>query len=316
MVLISILFFFVATFLMIAIAVVVASMALRRGTTPDQLAAADGEEAALLLRSEQFSTISLWHRLLDQFDFADRLQRHLAQADLSWSVGRLTLAMLLAGSLSLVVLLQISFLPRWAPFLVGTFLGFTPWFYVLRRRSRRFRRFQEAFPDALDSLARALRAGYPFAAALDIVASEAPQPVAAEMRKTAAEVNLGLPWAQALEGLGKRVPLAEVNLFGSAVHLHSRTGGKLSEVMLQLSENMRESIALEGEVRALAAHGKLTGYILTALPFLIAGMMAVVSPDYMKTLVNHPMGGHLITAAVVCLVLAQVVIRKIVDIRL
>jgi tight adherence protein B len=108
----------------------------------------------------------------------------------------------------------------------------------------------------------------------------------------------------------------EVNLFGAAVLLHSRTGGKLGEVISALAESMRESLALHGEVRALSAHGKLTGVILTVLPVGIAAVMFFVNPDYMLVLLNHPWGKDLIAAAVGCLVLAHFLIRKLVDIQL
>ena len=123
-------------------------------------------------------------------------------------------------------------------------------------------------------------------------------------------------WNRALENLGHRVPLLEVNLFVAAVQLHARTGGKLSEVMGSLAENMREGIALRGEVRSLAANGKMTGMILTVLPIAISVMMLWVSPGYMQVLYNHPYGKNLILAAVVCLILAHFVIRKIVDIKI
>jgi tight adherence protein B len=123
-------------------------------------------------------------------------------------------------------------------------------------------------------------------------------------------------WSRALENLARRVPILEVNVFISAVVLHARTGGKLGEVLTGVAENMRESISLQGEVRALAAHGKLTGAVLTALPAVIAAMMMAFSPGYMLTLYNHPWGKTLIAAAIGCLVLAQVVIRKIVDIKI
>ena len=142
----------------------------------------------------------------------------------------------------------------------------------------------------LDSLARALRAGYPLSAAMEMIATETAPPVSGEMRRTSAEANLGRGWPHALENLGQRIPLLEVNLFIAAVQLHARTGGKLSEVMGGLAENMRESIALQGEVRSLAAYGKLTGMILTILPIGIAIMMMFVSPGYMQVLFNHPMG--------------------------
>jgi tight adherence protein B len=190
-----------------------------------------------------------------------------------------------------------------------------PYSYILHLRDRRFRKFSENFPDVLDSLSRALRAGYPLSASMDMIAMETVAPVSTEMRKTSAEANLGVGWNRALENLGQRVPLLEVNLFISAVELHARTGGKLSDVMSNLAENMRESISLQGEIRSLAAHGKLTGLILTILPLVIAGMMMYVSPNYMEVLYNHPYGKNLITAAVVCLVVAHFVIRRIVDIK-
>jgi tight adherence protein B len=150
---------------------------------------------------------------------------------------------------------------------------------------------------------------------MDMIATETLPPVSVEMRKTSAEANLGMGWTRALDNLGQRVPVLEVNLFIAAVQLHARTGGKLSEVLSGLAENMREAMALQGEIRSLAAHGKLTGVILTILPIGIAIMMMIVSPGYMQILFNHPYGKNLITAAVVCLVLAHFVIRKIVDIK-
>src|SRR5271154_331302 len=154
--------------------------------------------------------------------------------------------------------------------------------------------FCENFPDVLDSLSRALRAGYPLSAAMEMISAETLPPVSVEMRKTAAEANLGMGWPRALENLGRRMPLLEVNLFTAAVQLHARTGGKLSEVLSALAENMREELALAGEVRSLAAHGKLTGVILTILPLGIAAMMMIVSPGYMQVLFHHPYGKDMI----------------------
>jgi tight adherence protein B len=272
------------------------------------------EEDSLLFRDDRLSSVNFWDNLLARFDFVEILQIRIAQAELDWSVGRVTLLMLLGGTISGLVLGKIA--PSWVALLGGAGVAFLPYGYILRRRDKRFRKFREAFPDVLDSLARALRAGYPLSAAIDLVAIEAAPMVSTEMKKTSVEANLGMGWQRALENLAQRVPLLEVNLFISAVVLHSRTGGKLSEVITGLAENMRESIALQGEVRALAAHGKLTGAILTILPVGIAAMMLMVSPGYMMVLYQHPWGKNLIGAAVGCLVLAHFVIRKIVDIKI
>jgi tight adherence protein B len=213
-------------------------------------------------------------------------------------------------------LLLLKIVPGWGAFIGAAATAFLPYGYILRARGKRFRAFREAFPDVLDSMARALRAGYPLPAAVDMVAADSPEPISTELKKASAEANLGMGWAPALENLARRVPILEVNVFISAVVLHARTGGKLGEVLTGVAENMREAISLQGEVRALAAHGKLTGAILTVLPVAIAAMMAIFSPGYMLTLYNHPWGKTLIAAAIGCLVLAQLVIRKIVDIKI
>ena len=276
----------------------------------------DPESAdAALFRDDSLSTISLWARILERFDFVDLLQRHLDEAGLSWSPGRLTLLMLLAGAVSMVVLMRLPWVPLWARLAGGATIGASPYLVVRHLRARRFLRFQEHFPDALDSLARAMRAGHALGTAMELVANEAEEPVAGELRRTVAEVSLGQPWERALAHLTERLPVADVALFAAAIQLQVRSGGKLSDVLGKLAEDMREAVALRGEVNAVAAHGKLTGAILTAMPFGIAMMMMVVNPGYMATLFQYPWGKHLISAALVFLVLGHFAIRRIVAIR-
>ncbi len=323
MILASSLAFFLVIFLLGSIIVAVLWMAFVKMRAEASEAAASeqagGEEPSPaielspLLRTDRLSSITFWDSVLARFDFGAILHSRLEQAELNWTVGRVTSLMLLLGAVAFVVLFK--FTSGWIAVAGGLAAGFIPYGVILRKRNKRFLKFRENFPDVLDSLARALRAGYPISASMELIAAETVPPVSVEMRRTAAEANLGRGWPQALENLGKRMPLLEVNMFIAAVQLHSRTGGKLSEVMSGLAENMRESLSLQGEVRALSAHGKLTGLILTILPMGIAAMMMVVSPDYMRVLFNHPWGKNLIGAAVGCLILAHFVIRKIVDIQ-
>lgn len=317
MLILSVLGFFAVIFLVTAIVVALAWMGLvRRAAEADEAARGElgAEEPTTLIRSDRLSTLNFWDNILARFDFVAILNTRLEQAEMNWSVGRVTLLMLLCGTV--VGLLSARLLPVWASWLAAAAAAWAPYGYILRVREKRFRKIRELFPDVMDSLARALRAGYAISAAFEAVANEAQPPVAGELKRVAAEVNLGAGWQRALENLSRRVPILEVNLFGAAVVLHSRTGGKLSEVIADLAETMREGLALQGEVRSLAAHGKLTGAILTVLPLCIAAMMMVVSPDYVIVLYRHPMGTTLIAAAVACLILAHVVIRKLVDIKL
>lgn len=319
MIISSVLFFFVVTFIVISVAVVGVALYLqKRGEAPDpELQYISGLDAQQnVLKSDELSSISLWHRFLQKCDFVSIMQRHLSQADLAWTVGRVTLLMLLSGFVTLVLLVKLSWLPLWGATGGAWLASLFPYLYVLKRRAKRFEKFRENFPDALDSLARGLRAGYPLIAAMDMIASETVPPVSIEMRKTFAEANLGMSWNQVLSNLGERMPLLEVNLFSAAVLLHTRTGGKLSEVIATLSENMREQVSLRGEVRAIAAHGKLTGLVLTLVPLVIAILMSIVSPTYIGILLAHPYGKHMIGAAILCLIMAHFVIRKIVDIKI
>ncbi|HTW65258.1 MAG TPA: type II secretion system F family protein [Bryobacteraceae bacterium] len=310
---------FLTTFLAAGLAALIGWFALQRMGA--EAAAEDVSDHLLddspqLLKNESYSTISPWARLLERSDFVRIMHRHLQQAGLTWSVGRVTLLMLLASSVALGFAMQFGWIPGWVNLLIAVAVAALPYLYILRCRSKRFRQFEENFPDALDSLARSLRAGHPFPAAMDIVSEECEQPVAAELQQTAMEGNLGTSWDQALQNLAERVPLLEINMFAAAVQLQNRSGGKLNEVLGGLAENMRESVALRGEVRALAAHGKLTGAVLSVLPLVIAAVMTAVNPSYLAILIHHPDGKYLIWAALGCLIVAHFVIRRIVDIKI
>jgi tight adherence protein B len=304
---------FIGCFAAFGAALLIASQlqAQHRARREDPDAAAD----SALFRDDSLSTISLWARILERFDFIDLLQRQLEEAGLSWSPGRLTLLMLLCGTVSMVILARLAWVPLWATLLAGATIGASPYMVVRHVRAKRFLRFQEHFPDALDSLGRAMRAGHALGTAMELVAAEAEEPVAGELRRTVAELSLGAPWERALIHLSERVPVADVSLFAAAVQLQVRSGGKLSDVLSKLAEDMRETVALRGEVNAVAAHGKLTGAILTAMPFGIALMMMVVNPAYMATLFHYPWGKHLISAALAFLILGHFAIRRIVTVK-
>jgi tight adherence protein B len=310
---------FVATFLAATVAVAVAwvMMRRRRGQNQDPWPALDDSDGSpLLLKNEQLSTVGVWAAVLARFDYVHRMKERLEEAHLDWTVGRLTLSMLLCGAVALAALAGIGWIPGWVLIAAGCGAAAAPYLYVLRLRARRLAKFEEQFPDALDFLSRALRAGHPFAVSLEMLAQESPAPLSEEMRKTFDERQLGMSWEQALRNLTRRVPLVDLNFFAAAVQLQSRTGGKLGEVLSRLAETMRERFALRGEIRAIAAHGRLTGIVLTLIPIIVAGVMAAVNPDYLRLLLQNPVGRNLIWAAAGCLAAAHLIIRRIVSIKL
>jgi len=317
----TVLLFFIATFGLIAAGVIGYRFVMeRQGLTGSPGHREDGGvdwvEAANLLKSDSFSTISIWDKLLARVDYVEIMKVQLAEAGLGWSVGRLTLLMLLVGSLVFGVLANWSLIPWWIAVGAGLFCSLLPYLYVLRKRRLRLYKIELQFPEALDTLARAMRAGHPLLAGVQLLAMEAPDPLAGEMQTTVEERKLGLSWDQALDNLATRLPLVEVSTFVAAVKLQNRTGGKLSEVLGRLADTMREAGALKGEVRAIAAHGRMTGTVLTILPVGIAIVMATVNPNYLKLLLTQPTGQALVAGAIACLILAHFVIRKMVDIKI
>ena len=304
---------FVAIFLIALLSVVIASQFLDRRPTG---VPAPMEDSPSILKDEVVSTISPFDTLLQKFDFVRRLRTLLEEAGLDWSVGRICSLMLLCGAVTLAFVSGIRWLPGWFTLPAAILGALIPYFYLLRVRTKRFEKFESMFPDALESLVRAMRAGHPFAAGMELLATESVPPVSTEMRKTLDEWKLGMSWNQALDNLVQRMPVLDVAVFAAAVKLQIRTGGRLGEVLARLAESMRENSAIQGEVRSLAAHGRLTGRILSILPLFIAGMMFFVNPAQMMILIQHPMGKNMIVIAGLCLVAAHFIIRKLVDIRL
>ena len=310
---------FIAVFLAAAVAVVIAA-ALMAGRTLSLAGvgegAPDGSEAMpMLLREEPMSSISVWHDFLNKVDLIHILKKNLAEADLKWSAGRVTAAMLLAGAVGCAGALSVSWIPLPVALILGAGASLAPYLLILGRRSRRFQRIDEQMPDALDSLTRAMRAGHTFASAMDLVARETVAPLGPELKKACDEYRLGLPWVQVLDGLAGRLPMIEFRMFAASVTLQMRTGGKLSELFEKIAETIRESIALRGDVQAISSQSRLTGTILTIMPFGLALIMLWMNPEYLNILFTHPKGPPLVAGALVCLVLGHLVIRRIVTVR-
>ncbi len=190
-----------------------------------------------------------------------------------------------------------------------------PILYAMRKRKSRLHRFEEQFPESLEFVARSMRAGHAFSVSLEMLHREFQEPLSGEFRRTFDEQNLGLPLDVALEKLAERVPLLDVHFFVSAVLLQKRTGGNLAEVLDKLASLIRERFKLRGRIRAISAHGRMTGMALSCIPAGVAGIMFYVNPDYAMFFIHDELGNYMIGAAIGLQLLGYAVIQKIVSIE-
>ena len=199
---------------------------------------------------------------------------------------------------------------------VGFGIGFALPFLVLKmKRTRRMRAFEEQFPEALDLIARALKAGHAFATGLKMVADEMEEPVGPEFRKTFDEQNFGLPLKDSLENLTVRIPVLDVRFFATAVLIQRETGGNLSEILENLAHVVRERFKILRQVRVYTAHGRMTGYVLLALPAFLSVALMFINPDHMNLLFRERMGQQMLMAAIVMQTAGFLWIKKIVKIE-
>lgn len=308
---------FVAAALAVSFSLALSYVRLRRGG-----AAAVQEDETLpvppnLLRTEdELSTIRVWASLLARIGHVHTLRKQIEEANLNWSAGRVTLSMLLSGSIAALILSLPSWSPTWFWASGGCIAASAPYLFIRTRRARRFRRFAAQFPEALDTLTRALKAGYPLSAGIELLGMEQPEPVAAEMRRTRDEWKLGHSWDQALDNLANRIPIPEVRMFAAAVKLQNRIGGRLNDVLSRVAEGMRDAEALESEVRAISVHSRMTGLVLTLLPLGIVATMLLVNPGYILSLPQSETGRTLILLAIAANVSAHFIIRHLSRIRI
>ncbi|HTQ38683.1 MAG TPA: type II secretion system F family protein [Pirellulales bacterium] len=204
------------------------------------------------------------------------------------------------------------------PLLVPIFFflaGLLPVIWLLLRRSRRLRSFGKQLPDALELIARALRAGHSLGAGFNLVAGEMAAPIGVEFQRCYEEQNLGIPLDEALKNLTDRVPNLDLKFFCTALVLQRQTGGDLAEILDKIGSLIRDRFRIWGQVQALTGEGRLSGIVLLALPPVLFGTVYYLNPDYITVLFTDPMGKKMLAGAVLMQILGALVIRKIVNIK-
>jgi tight adherence protein B len=268
-----------------------------------------------LLRDEMLSKIPAFDTILRRSERASLLQKLLEQAGINTRVGNfflLCLGSALVGAVVFLILGHQNLPLAWAGMMIGLI---APYSYASIMRTRRFAKFEEIFPQAIDTLGRAVRAGHALTTALEMISGEIPEPVAGEFRKLFEEQKFGMPVRDALMNLADRVPLVDVKFFVTAVMLQRETGGNLAEILDNLSYMIRERFKILRQVRVYTAQGRLTMMLLMMLPPVIIIVMLLLNPDFIRPLFADPIGHALVAAGITLQTVGYFVIRKIIQIQ-
>jgi tight adherence protein B len=275
---------------------------------------ADQEEVVDVRKHYSLSSIPWLHNLLGKIQTAIELRRILDQADLNWTPGRLILTCFACWLISAFLINlkagigMVSLLPALA-------VGFLPYGYILRKRSQRFRAFQQRLPEALDLMVSALRAGHSMIGALGTAAKESPEPIGREFRICFEEQNFGIDLRTAIDNLVTRVPLQDVRMITTAMLINKESGGNLSEVLDKTAQVIRERFRIQQQIRVHTAQGRMTGWVLSLLPIILGIVLYFVNPKYMSVLFTHPIGHKALLIAGSMNLVGLLIIRKIVNVR-
>src|SRR5579864_4816324 len=273
------------------------------------------EEELAILRDEQLSQIPALDSLLRRSERIAAIQKMLAQAGMTLRAGNfLGVSVLTAvvAAIAAFILTRNNPAVAWAALFIGFLL---PYSYASFRRNKRFEKFEELFPEAIDTLARAVRAGHAFTTALEMISDEVAEPVCSEFRKFYEEQKFGMPVRDALMNLTNRMPLVDVKFFVTAVMLQRETGGNLAEILDNLSYLIRERFKIQRQVRVYTAQGRLTMALLMGMPPVIVTTMLVLNPAFIRPLFSDPIGHTLLVAGITLQTIGYFVIRKIIRIQ-
>lgn len=276
-------------------------------------ASGDGKGSSLLKQRMLAQTPAV-DRMLLQIPRIHELDRLLLQSGRQLSVAGFLGWTLLATVAGLVLAMFIG-LPIFAVIIIGVAAGGLPLFFVLSAKRKRMLLIEQQLPDALDLMARAMLAGHAFQSGLKMVGEEVPEPVAGEFRIVFDEINYGIPMQDALTNLATRVPSTDLRYFVISVLIQRETGGNLAELLGNISALIRARMKLLGAVRVLSAEGRLSAWILTILPFALAGVISLVNPQFLSVLWTDPVGPKIVGGALVIMILGIFWMRRVINIR-
>ena len=277
------------------------------------LSGADDATIDLVLRESSMSDVPFFNRLLESVRWTSRLNLLMYQAEAKGSAG---VYLLMCALLAVIGIYVGSLSERlWVSLFAGGLLGYLPIWRLQSKKRVRMDKFQQQLPEALDLMARALKAGHTFGGGMRMVADEFEAPIGPEFGKTLDEINYGMNVDRALSNLQTRVDCTDLKFFVVSVNIQRETGGNLAEIIAKIATLVRERFALYGKIRVLSAEGRVSAYILVALPFIIMAILYTINPEYVSLLWQRDLGRSMIWSSGVSMVIGALVIRKIIKIK-
>ena len=268
-----------------------------------------------LVREELMSEIPWMNRVLIKLQVSSKLKQMIDQADSHITVMRLILFSLVAGVLAFLAVSMIS-----NSYLLMGFCAFIatalPILHIHGKRKKRLKKFLQLLPDALDLMARGLSAGHAFTEALHMVATEMPEPISTEFRKTYEEQNLGLSLKLALQNMVERVPVLDLRMCVTAVLIQRETGGNLSELLEKVAYTIRERFRIMEDLKTMTLSSRWSAWLLCALPIFLAVYVTFMNPGYMDVMWKDARGNRLLAIAAIMQVLGMLMVQKIMKIRI
>jgi tight adherence protein B len=266
-------------------------------------------EQAELLRKRQASGFAWFDAFMAKIPRLDSIEKTLLQANSTMPLG---VFLCISGITAFSGLILASTRNLGVPLMGGCMLvgGILPFFYMRWKRKKRFAEFQKQLPDALDLVARALRAGHAFSVGMKMVGDEFSDPIGPEFSRAVEEISFGIDVPEALKNLSERIECMDLSFFVTSLIVQRETGGNLAEILESISRLIRQRFELLGRVAALSAEGKLSAYILFGLPFAIAGILWQLNKGYMQLLITDPMWTTMITIAGVLMCVGAIIMRN------
>jgi tight adherence protein B len=287
---------------------------LRRRLTPTEAVKTSIEKGLLKQRQLRSAVAPLNALLTRDIDAVSRLQRLIDQSGRQVTVGTVMAASALLALVGGVVVLRLT--GWWSLASVAAGAACSVPVAVLRRlRTLRRRKLEEQFPECLDLLARALRAGHAFTTGLEMVATEMPSPTKEEFRLLFDRQNFGMPMPDALKSFAERIGVVDARFFATAVLIQREAGGNLSEVLDNLSRVIRERFRVKRQIRVISAHGRITGWVLVGLPPTLGAALMAVNPEHRELMFGETLGVQMMVGAAVLQVIGALIIRKIIDVE-